>query len=255
MTAQAPGATIELAPGHTISRAAVRRKMLLLDDLSINDAVGRVRYIWNSVSPFIQSLDEEYFGSTAAFDAYRSAVARKDWTAADKAVLDSLARNRARYGRFLEAEEWMHAFTERLRAEAESAHEAFRWMDLPELQSYLGGTFESRVEIDGTRRGFKALSLNPDLNFLSRPIGVRVPLIPGMRRSLRSVRYTALPRDIEEENERIADPKNAINVGEAEVRVPDGTAVPPDSVFVVKAGTSVDERVARALEMRYEVIR
>ena len=255
MTARAPGATIELAPGHVISRAAVRRKMLLLDDLSIDDVVGMIADIWNGISPLMRSLDARYFGSSTVSDAYRSAAARKDWAAADKAVLDPLARNRARYGRFLEAEEWMHAFTERLRAEAERACNAFRWMDPPELQSYLDGTFESKVEFGGTRRGFKALSLNPGLKFLSRPVVVRVPLVPRMRRSLRPVCYTALPRYIEEKNERIADPKNAINAREAEVRVPDGTAVPSDSAFIVKAGTSVDERVARALKRRYDVIR
>ena len=105
MTARAPGATIELAPGHVISRAAVRRKMLLLDDLSIDDVVGMIADIWNSISPLMRSLDARYFGSSTVSDAYRSAAARKDWAAADKAVLDPLARNRARYGRFLEAEE------------------------------------------------------------------------------------------------------------------------------------------------------
>ena len=255
MTAPAPDATIALAPGHAIARAAVRRKMLLLDDLSIDDAAGKMRYIWDGISPFTRLLDEEYFGSSAISDAYRLAVARKDWTAVDKAVLDSLARSRVKYGRFLGAEEWMYAFTERLCAEVEIAHEAFRWMDPPELQSYLGGTFESKVEFGGTRRGFKALSLNPRLNFLLRPVALRVPLVPDMRRSLWHVRYTALPRRIEEKDERIADPKNAVNVEEVEVRVPDGTAVPPDSAFVVRAGTTVDERIAGALEGRYEVTR
>ena len=111
------------------------------------------------------------------------------------------------------------------------------------------------MEFGGTRRGFKALSLNPRLNFLLRPVALIVPLGPDMRRSLWHVRYTVLPRDIEEKNERIADPKNAVNVEEAEVRVPDGTAVPPDSAFVVRAGTTVDERIVGALEGRYEVIR
>ena len=111
------------------------------------------------------------------------------------------------------------------------------------------------MEFGGTRRGFKALSLNPRLNFLLRPVALRVPLVPDMRRSLWHVRYTVLPRRIEEKNERIADPKNAINVEEAEVRVPDGTAVPPDSAFVVRAGTTVDEWIVRALEEMYEVIR
>ena len=128
-------------------------------------------------------------------------------------------------------------------------------MDPPELQSYLDGTFESRTECDGTRRGFKALSLNPRLKFLSRPIALIVPLGPYMRGSLWHVHYTALPRRIAEKDERIADPKNAASAGEAEVRVPDGTAVPTDSAFVVRAGTSVDEWVVRALERRYEVIR
>ena len=157
---------------------------------------GRITDIWKAVSPLTRSLDAECFGSPSTSGAYRSAAARKDWTAVDRAVLDPLARNHVKYGKFLAAEEWMHAFAKRLRAEAEGANEALRWMDPPELQSYLEGTFESKVECGGTRRGFRALSLNPALNFLLRPVALVVQLDPGIRRSLRHVRYTALPRYI-----------------------------------------------------------
>ena len=71
---------------------------------------------------------------------------------------------------------------------------------------------------------------------------------------MNQVYYTALPRDIMEKDERIGDPKIATNVREAEVRVPDGTAVPPDSVFVVKPGTPVDWNVVKALARKYVVM-
>ena len=181
-------------------------------------------------------------------------MARKDWAAVDQAVLDVLAQNCPGYSKFMEVEEWMHAFTERLYAEALTARSAYRWLDPPELQSYLDGTFMSKVEGNGTRRGFKALSMNPNLNFLSRKVMMTVPLSPDIRRSLRRVCYTALPRYIGEKNERIGDPKGVTNVGEAEVRVPDGTAVPPGTVFVVKPGTPVDRNAVRALARKHIVM-
>ena len=252
MTARAAG-RITLAAGHTIERDAVNKKRQLLDDLSIKAVLGKAKSAWKRVSPFTRSLDGKYFGSKGMFNAYRAAAARKDWAAVDQAVLDVLAQNRPSYDKFIEVEELMHAFTGRVYAEALTARNAYRWLDPSELQSYLNGTFMSKAEGDGTRRGFKALSMNRNLNFLSRKVMITVPLDPDIRRSLRRVHYTALPRYIGEKNERIGDPKNAANAGEAEVRVPDGTAVPPGSVFVVKPGTPMSGDVVRALARKYTV--
>ena len=244
--------TIMLAEGHAIDRAAVHEKRLVLDDLHIGAVLGMAR-AKAKVGKFVSSPDAGYFGSASASDAYHAVVARKDWATVDQLILDALARDRAIYDKFLDAEEWMQAFSGRLCAEAEAAHGAYRWMDPPELESYLGGTFESRVEDDLTRRGFKALSMNPALKFLLRKVMMEVPLDSGMRRNVRCIRYTALPRQVEARDERIEDAKNVVNVKEAEVRVPDGTPVPAGTTFTVQQNAPVDKRVIAALKEMYVV--
>ena len=228
MTAGAAGAIV-LAEGHAIDRAAVDRKRRILNGLPIAAVLLRTR-VWAKASVPVKLLDVDYFGSVSIFYAYRAAVACKDWPTVDRLVLDALARKPSAYDRLLDAEEWMQAFSGRLCAEAETAHAAYRWIDPPELESYLGGTFESRVEDDLTRRGFKALSMSHDLKFLLRKVMMAVPL-DCMRGRIKCVRYTCLPRKLKARNERIEDAKSALNAVEAEVRAPDGTAVPSGTVF------------------------
>ena len=117
----------------------------------------------------------------------------------------------------------------------------------------MGGTFESRIEDDLTRRGFKALSMNPRLKFLSRKVKMEVPLGYDVRRRVNCVRYTSLPRQIEAKDERIEDAKNSSNATEAEVRVPDGTPIPAGTTFTVQEGASVDRRVVGRLKEMYSV--
>ena len=242
--------TITLAEGHAIERARVYRKRKILDDISISAMLGKSS-ILASVKASQSLLNRDHFGGTTTSYVYRAAVSRKDWTVADQVVLDTLAQNRAAYTRLLDAEEWMHAFSERLCAEGEIAHAAYRWMDPPELDSYLGGTFESKEEDNYTRRGFKALSMNPTLNFLLRGVMMTVPLNRDMRRCLKCVRYTALPRQIRVEDERIADEKSGGNAKEAEVRVHDGTPVPAGTIFTVQQGVPVDRSVIARLNEMY----
>lgn len=130
---------------------------------------------------------------------------------------------------------------------------AYRWIDPPELESYTGGTFESRIEEDGTRRGFKALTINPRLRFEGRKIRVRVPVNGSIRNSIRCVRYTVLPRRIQEGNERIGDPKEAKYIVESEIRVADGTPIPEGTKFIVMPGAGVDQEIAKALGKRYVI--
>ena len=73
MTAQAAG-RIALAAGHTIERGAVNKKRQLLDDLPLNAVLDMVDNVLKGAIPFTRSLDEEYFGSRAMFNAYRAAV-------------------------------------------------------------------------------------------------------------------------------------------------------------------------------------
>ena len=132
MTARAAG-RITLAAGHTIERDAVNKKRLLLDDLPIKAVLDKVKNATKGASPFTKSLGVKYFGSEAMFNAYRVATDCKDWATVDRLVLDVLAHNRSSYGKFLEVEEWMYAFTGRLHAEALTARSAYRWLDPSEL--------------------------------------------------------------------------------------------------------------------------
>ena len=211
--------------------------------------------VLTTVNASSESLDADYFGSAAISSAYHGAAARKDWPTVDLLVLDALARNQSKYDRLLDAEEWMQAFSGRLCAEAETAHAVYRWMDPPKMESYLGGTFESRAEDDHTQRGFKALSVNPKLKFLLREVMMAVPLNQEIRRRVKCVRYTSLPREVEARGERITDDKTSLYVNEAEVRVSDGTPVPPGTTFTIERGAPVDERVVRMLGKMYAVKR
>lgn len=244
--------TITLAEGHAIEGAVVYKKRRILDDLTINSVLKKASLL-TSVKTSKKLLDLGQFGDVDIADASRAAAVNKDWAVVDQLVLDVLAQKRSVYAMVLDAEEWMRAFSGRLCAEVETAHAAFRWMDPPELESYLSGTFESRVESNHMRRGFKALSMNPDLKFLSRKVMMTVPLNNDIRDCVRCIRYTALPRRVKAEDERIGDDKSARNAVEAEIRVPDGTPVPAGTTFTLQKNTSVDRRVITRLGEMYAV--
>lgn len=244
--------TIALAEGHTIEGAAVYKKRQILDDLSISDVLDN-KSILTSIRTSKKLPVGARFWDVTASDAYRTAVSRKDWMVVDRLILDVLARSRVDYARLLSAEEWMHAFNGRLCAETETANAAYRWMDPPELDSYLGGTFESKEEDNRTRRGFKALSMNPDLNFLLREVKMTVPLNCDMRKHVKCIRYTTLPRQVEVKDERITDEKSGGNANEAEIRVPDGTPVPVGTTFTARQSAPVDKHVIVRLNKMYTV--
>ena len=251
MTVHTAG-TIALAEGHTIESAVVHKKRRLLDDLPIETVLRQVKVV-AGVDALSELLDRSRFEGGVISDAYRAAAARKDWMEVDQLALDALARNRAVYAKVLDAEAWMYAFSGRLCTEAETAHAAFRWIDPLELQSYLGGVFESKMEDNRTRRGFKALTINPDLKFLWRKVMMTIPLNLDMRKCIKCVRYTTLPRQVKVEDERIADEMAAVNANEAEIRVPDGTAVPVGTVFTIQHDALVDKRVIAMLKEMYTV--
>ena len=246
---------IALAPGHTITRSGVWAKEKELDGLPLSGVLDKVESIYSRTDDITRVPDREFFGSTARSTKYHNLISQKNWPGADKLFLDALVGAHSDYAKLLEAEEWLWAFSSRLCAEVGTARTAYRWLDPPELKSYVNGTYESRVKGKVARRGFKALSMNPKLNFELRKVVLEVPLDPGMRRSIRCVQYTSMPREIEVTDERISDPKSALFMTESEVRVPDGTAVPPDAVFTVKAHTEVNQGVVIALEKKYDVVR
>lgn len=249
------GGTITVAPGHGIDRRSVREKLAALSGLPVPDVLLAAKGAWESVREYSDSVRPERFQDEGVFARYEAASARKDWVEADRLFLDALALDPPKYRRLLDAEGTMRAFSTRLCWIALGSGRMYRWIDPPELESCLGGTFESRIGSDGTRRGFKALSANPELQFGTRKIRMRVPVSDAIRRSTRCVQYTVMPRKIEEADERIVDPKSARYAVEAEVRVPDGTPIPPGADFTVMAGAEVGRGMAKALESRHRVIR
>ena len=76
-----------------------------------------------------------------------------------------------------------------------------------------------------------------------------------MRKCIRCVPYTIMLRDIDAPDGGISDAKNMAFVAEAEVRVPDGTAVPSGTVFTIKPDAGVDQGVVMAIEKKYTVVR
>ena len=184
---------------------------------------------------------------------YMEARARKDRAEADRLFLDALVPDRAEYFKMVELEEEARAFSVWLCGTALGRDHACRWIGLPEIESCAGGTFESRIEDDGTRRGFKALAANPELWLGGRKIRMRVPADSAVRRSIRCVQYAALPRQTRGKDERIGDPKSAKHASEAETREPDGAPIPPGTDFAVLAGAGVDREAAKVLGSRYRI--
>ena len=239
---------IMLAPGHYAERDTICKKRAILDKLSIDHVLCRITDIDASVGTLNHPLGDEYFGRPGAYVRYTKAMARKDWSMSDSMVFDALASDAIAYRKLIEAEEWTRAFNGWLRRLAFNAPFAYRWIDPVELESLKSGTFQSKVEEGIKRRNHKALSLNPKLEFFGRKVMLTVPLTPHVLGSVQCVSYTALPRIIVEEDEEIGDPKNVGHADEAEIRVPDGTAIPPGTVVSVQQGASIDKETLAGLE-------
>lgn len=247
------GATISLAPGHSIRISNVQKKIDVFDTLSVPRVLSAAKGAWSGVWKYGASIDIEYFGSYEIYSRYKTAQVRKDWRKSDRLLLDQIARDGLKYRRLLDAEETAHAFSAWLCRTALASDRVYRWIDPPELRSCMEGAFESRVEADSTRRGFKALTINPGLRFERRKIQMRVPIDDVVRRSMRCVLYTVMPRDMEAKDERMCDPKEAKHAAESEVRVPDGTPIPPGTDFVVLQNANISGEVAKALGAKYRI--
>ena len=245
--------TIPIVPGHEINARSVCEKIAEFDALSMPRILSIVEDVQVEIQKYKDSIDDAYFGSDRIFNAYRDAQARKNWRSADKLFLDTLLRDREMYNGFMDAEETARAFSAWLCGAALTSDHVYRWIDPPEVGSCTGGTFESRIDADGTRRGFKALTVNPGLLFGERKIRMRVPMSNAMYRHIRCVQYTALPRDLEEKDERVYDPKEAKHAVESEVRVLDGTPIPSGTDFVVMPGGRIDRETAKTLGARYKI--
>ena len=234
---------------------SVHEKLAALDMLSMPGVLAAAKDAQVGVQEYEDSIDKVYLVDVEASARYKAAQARKDWRVSDRLFLDKLAQHSVKYRKLLNAEETVRAFSAWLCGTALNRDYVYRWIDPPEIQSCMGGTFKSKIEADDTRRGFKALTVNPGLWFGGRRIRMRVPMDSVMRMSTWCVRYTVLPRNIGERDERICDPKSAKNAIESEVRVPDGTPIPPTTDFAVLPRAGISEDVVKALGARYSIRR
>lgn len=241
-----------IAPGHSIDICGVRKRLAAFDSLSMQGVLSAAKDVGQTVQKYGGVVDEKYFGSSEVFERYEAAQMRKDWAESDRLSLDALVEDRAGYRRIIASEETMCAFSAWLCGTALGADRTYRWIDPPELEIYTSETFESRIEEDGARRGFKALTTNPKLWFEGRKIKIQVPIGNIIHTSIRCVRYTTLPRRMRESDERIDDPKEAVHAAESEIRVPDGTPIPSETEFVVMQDAGIDRVVTKELR-RYKV--
>lgn len=248
------GDAVWIAHGHAIRASSLRRRLAAFDGLPGREVLSAVESARRNVGEYEDSIGRGHLGSVEAFNRYTTAQERKNWDEADRLFLDELARDRTKYRRFLDAEEVLSAFSTWLCRRALDSDHVYRWIDPLEIGSCTGGTFESRIEKDGTRRGFKALSANPRLRFGERKIRMRVPVNAAMCKAIQCVQYTVLPRPILEKDERIDDPKSAKHDAESEVRVPDGTPIPIGTDFEVLPGSRISEVAVEELRARYKVV-
>ena len=172
--------------------------------------------------------------------AYAEAVGAGDWNGADRICLDRLASISSRaYSEMLRMECLAREFSAAL-AQVSRSTTIYSWMELGELHSYLGGTFESRDEAGGRRRGCKLFSLGFNEYAGVRPARFTVPVDDAIRGALRPAPYTAVPWSVLSTAERIDSRKHLVYAGETECRLPDGTRVPGG------ASISVDRRALEA---------
>lgn len=224
---------IEVCPGHVLDRRILdwaRSKFRQLDDGDFLETAGKISRM--SVLP-----NDPY----AVFDAdspesrtYAEMVDIGDWPGADKTYLDWIkARDPELYLETLKMEALAREFNTALAAKfAESSH-IDRWMDEVELSSYLHGTFESKVESDGSHREHKAFSLGTNIHSDERPASLTVPVNNTIRGALRTAVYTALSRLIRPEDERLGDKKHISYAHETECRLPTGIEVPRNARITI----------------------
>lgn len=171
------------------------------------------------------------------YSRYRSAADAGDWRGADLMYAERLAiRRPAAFGAVRHAEIHARALNVILNESLARIRVLRRWIDPAELESYKHGTFESRIEADGGRRGCKLFSMGRNEYSKMRAVEVAVPVDARIRRAARTADYTALPRIADPSKERMDDKKHIRHAGETECRVPDGTSIPRGTQIRVDLG-------------------
>ena len=210
-----------------------------LDGVEVDWKLGKLRAMVGAGEPVLriaQRLSEKYdlaavgpemIMTDGEYAVYKSAVNDRNWGKADSMYVNVFSDlYPIKYSEMLDGEGWARALNVVLSDELSQIDTLWRWMDLKEVPSYEGGTFESRLEKDGGRRGYKALSMYDNPYSGVRRAEMSVPIDSAVRRAVKPVVYTALPRSLQSFQERIDDAKEIRHAGETECRIPDGTRVP-----------------------------
>lgn len=182
---------------------------------------------------------------------YKSAVKSKNWPEADLTYARGLAIKRpVEFDAMRSAEGYARALNVILTENLPLIPTLRRRIGLAELEGYKHRAFESRIEADGGRRGVKSFSMYENDYFKNRPVKVIVTIDERIRRAVRPVGYTALPRLTDPSKERMGDGKHLRYAGETECVVPDGTPIPPDTQIQIERGKIPRADIARAYSMR-----
>ena len=225
---------LQVCPGHSLDRRMLdeaRREFAVLDGGDFLYTASKVAY---KATRFRTNPYAALGDGSQEFLMYARMANAGDWAGADKTYLDWLkARDPVRYLETLNLEGLAREFNQHHLRRVSGSPSFVRWMDMEELASYLDGTFESRTEKDGGRRGYKALSLGENIHRFKRPASLEVPTGNTMRGAIRAAAYTALPRFVPPEDERIGHQKHLSYAHETECRLPDGTRVPRGARIII----------------------
>lgn len=172
---------------------------------------------------------------TSEANQYWLAVKGKKWYEADLLYMNGLKRkDRAKFDSVIEAEGRARALTHVFREQFAQCDVLWRGASWEELEGYKNGAFESRIEKDGGRRGYKALSMWRNEYCNDRELVIKVPINDAIRRAVKLATYTALPRPLQPFEERIGDAKEIRHADETECRIPDHTRVPRNTTIHVR---------------------
>ena len=243
---------LEVCPGHALDRRMLDEGRRMFATLDGDDFLDTARRIADRAARFPTDPYDVLGDGSPEYRTYAKMADAGDWAGADKTYLNWLkARDPVLYIETLDLEGLAREFNRNHRRRVSGSPSFIRWMDMEELASYLDGTFESRTEADGGRRGYKALSLGKNIHADQRPASLAVPADGTMRGAIRAAAYTALPRFVPPEDERIDNQKHLSYAHETECRLPDGTRVPRGARIRINrnmAYTAPSSRYADVLE-------
>lgn len=246
---------MEVCPGHALDRESLDWADLKFRSM-VGDPFRDTAHRVADIAELWKINVEKILGiGSLKSEAYGRAAKAGDWTAADKTLMDVLKiRDPVLYNRTLRVESMARMFNHALAGKICTARFVYRWAHTVELPSYLNGTFESRVETGGGRRGYKAVSVEKNIHANERPVLIIVSA-DEIRSSLSPVTYTALPRADDAKDERIGYRKQLAYAHETECRIPDGTRVPRGTRISVRRDMLNPAQDPKGVEAMLEALR